>query len=79
MKLMRVSFLPTHSILPFSFSAPKSFFINCSNAGTGSYACLKVDELPVNEVFVGIDNDFSDTNHYLELGGQLAATFHSKQ
>jgi hypothetical protein len=48
-------------------------------AGTGSYACLKVDQLPTDEVFVGIDNDFSDTNHYLELGGQLAATFHSKQ
>lgn len=49
------------------------------NEGTGSYACLKVGQLPTNEVFVGIDSDFSDTNHYLELGGQLAATFHSKQ
>jgi hypothetical protein len=50
-----------------------------TGAGTGSYACLKVNQLPTNEVFVGIDNDFSDTNHYLELGGQLAATFHSQQ
>jgi hypothetical protein len=53
-------------------------FTTC-RSGTGSYACLKVDQLPTNEVFVGIDNDFSDTNHYLELGGQLAATFHAKQ
>ncbi|KAH8807611.1 hypothetical protein F5884DRAFT_731483 [Xylogone sp. PMI_703] len=49
------------------------------NEGTGSYPCLKVNQLPTNEVFVGIDNDFSDTNHYLELGGQLAATFHAMQ
>ncbi|KAH8812829.1 hypothetical protein F5884DRAFT_786503 [Xylogone sp. PMI_703] len=49
------------------------------NEGTGSYPVLKVNQLPTNEKFVGIDNDFSDTNHYLELGGQLAATFHAQQ
>jgi hypothetical protein len=44
---------------------------------TGSYAALKVNELPTNQRFVGIDNDFTDTNHYLELGGQLAALYHA--
>ncbi|KAH8897168.1 hypothetical protein GQ53DRAFT_887419 [Thozetella sp. PMI_491] len=48
------------------------------NEGTGSYAVLKNNQLPTNEVFVGINNDFSSTNHYLELGGQLASVFHSR-
>jgi hypothetical protein len=46
-------------------------------AGTGMMACLRVDQLPVNELFVGLDNDFNSTNIYLEIGGQLTASYHA--
>ncbi|PTB70164.1 hypothetical protein BBK36DRAFT_1173406 [Trichoderma citrinoviride] len=45
------------------------------NEGTQSLPCLKNNQLPTNEKFVGYDNDFADTGFYLELGGQKAAAF----
>lgn len=47
--------------------------------GTGSYACLKVNQLPTNEKFVGIDNDFTSTNQYFELAQQLATSYKALQ
>jgi hypothetical protein len=47
--------------------------------GTGSYACLKTNQLPTNEKFVGIDNDFTSTNHYFELAQQLATSYRALQ
>ncbi|PTB41834.1 hypothetical protein M441DRAFT_46943 [Trichoderma asperellum CBS 433.97] len=49
------------------------------NEGTGSYACLKTSQLPTNEKFVGLDNDFTSTNHYFELAQQLATSFRALQ
>lgn len=43
--------------------------------GTQSLPCLKNNQLPTNEKFVGYDNTFADTAFYLELGGQKAAAF----
>ena len=37
--------------------------------------CLKTDQLPTNDKFVGYDDSFSDTSFYLRLGGQKAAAF----
>ncbi|QYS92859.1 hypothetical protein H0G86_000250 [Trichoderma simmonsii] len=45
------------------------------NEGTQSLPCLKNNQLPTNEKFVGYDNTFADTAFYLELGGQKAAAF----
>ncbi|KAL7816081.1 hypothetical protein V8C44DRAFT_308772 [Trichoderma aethiopicum] len=45
------------------------------NEGTQSLPCLKTNQLPTNEKFVGYDNTFADTSFYLELGGQKAAAF----
>ncbi|PNP58289.1 hypothetical protein THARTR1_01804 [Trichoderma harzianum] len=45
------------------------------NEGTQSLPCLKNNQLPTNEKFVGYDNTFTDTAFYLELGGQKAAAF----
>ncbi|UKZ74543.1 hypothetical protein TrVFT333_002213 [Trichoderma virens FT-333] len=45
------------------------------NEGTQSLPCLKNNQLPTNEKFVGYDNTFADTAFYLELGGQKGAAF----
>ncbi|EHK22933.1 uncharacterized protein TRIVIDRAFT_28185 [Trichoderma virens Gv29-8] len=45
------------------------------NEGTQSLPCLKNNQLPTNEKFVGYDNNFADTAFYLELGGQKGAAF----
>ncbi|KAK1241972.1 hypothetical protein MKX07_007795 [Trichoderma sp. CBMAI-0711] len=47
------------------------------NEGTQSMPALKTNQLPTNQKFVGLDNDFPDTSFYLSLGGQKAAAFHS--
>jgi hypothetical protein len=38
---------------------------------------LKVNQLPTNQKFVGVDNDFANTSFYLALAGQKAAAFHA--
>ncbi|KAL7935899.1 hypothetical protein V8C35DRAFT_333677 [Trichoderma chlorosporum] len=47
------------------------------NEGTQSMPALKVNQLPTNQKFVGVDNDFPNTSYYLALGGQKAAAFHA--
>ncbi|KAL6895231.1 hypothetical protein HDV57DRAFT_1565 [Trichoderma longibrachiatum] len=47
------------------------------NEGTQSMPALKTNQLPTNQKFVGLDNDFPDTSFYLSLGGQKASAFHS--
>ncbi|KAL7948165.1 hypothetical protein V8C42DRAFT_343122 [Trichoderma barbatum] len=45
------------------------------NEGTQSLPCLKTNQLPTNEKFVGYENNFADSAFYLKLGGQKAAAF----
>ncbi|KAH8820240.1 hypothetical protein F5884DRAFT_40722 [Xylogone sp. PMI_703] len=43
------------------------------NEATNIWPALKNNQLPTNDRFVGYDNDFDSTSHYLELAGQYAA------
>jgi len=43
------------------------------NEGTSIFPVLRVDELPTNQEFVGIDNDM-DPTFYLNMAGQAGAS-----
>ncbi|KAL6796173.1 hypothetical protein GGI42DRAFT_96264 [Trichoderma sp. SZMC 28013] len=73
------SFYSTQADAITSLAAKPLFAFNAMfdeiNEGTQSLPCLKNNQLPTNEKFVGYDNTFADTAFYLELGGQKGAAF----